>query len=109
MDLMTLEHPRWNEFIDILLGPRGCNVRVRDVEVEPCTWDCDNSFRRTEAILESMGGFDVKASLNHLDKVYKVRSDCQILAGFAEEKLNERWDQGLESHSWSLRSKDSRR
>ncbi len=106
MELMTPKHPRWNEFIDILLGPRGCNVTVNDDEDEWATWECENNFRRTEAILESMGGFDVKASINHLHKVYRVESDCLILEDLENERLFERWDPEAESHSRSPRSKD---
>ena len=106
MEMMAPEHPRWNEFIDILLGPRGCNVTVHDDEDEPFTWECENNFRRTEAILESMGGFDVKASINHLHKVYRVESDYRILADLEDERLFERWEQEEKSRSRSPRLKD---
>ena len=114
MELMTPEHSRWDEFIDILLGPRGCNVTVQDDDDAPLgfssTLDGEKNFRRTEAILESMGGFDVKGSIDHLNKVHRVDSDCRILLYLEELRVFERWDQEwdrkLESKSRSLHSKN---
>ena len=104
MKLMTPKHPRWNEFIDILLGPRGCNVKTDDDD--GLVWECEDDFSLAEAILESMGGFDVKASTDHLDGAYSAESDCGILEHLANERLSEWIEQRRKSLPRSPRSKD---
>ena len=61
-NVMTPDHPRWNEFFDAL---------SRAVI-------CDGSTRNARHLLESMGGFDVGASLEALRHL-NGRCDCEIV------------------------------
>lgn len=71
MEVMTPEHPKWNEFTLMLDGPEGVN-RQGD------TWHCRNDLSGARAILESMGGFDLDASLQYFND-NGAACDCEIL------------------------------
>jgi len=76
-EVMTPEHPRWEEFCNRLAGPEGC-----DFQKKPdgnATWKCAGGSDKTFAakILKSMG-MDVAASLAHFDE-HGGHCDCEIL------------------------------
>lgn len=78
MDVMTPQHPRWDEFAERLEGPGGCNFR-KDEE-DGIIWNCPKLRHRplATAILTAMGDIDVPASLAY----FKERGgycDCEIL------------------------------
>lgn len=80
-DIMTPEHPRWQEFCEMLEGPEYCNFHEEvPGNINTFSFTCDNSKNRpfARAILEKMGGFNVDASL---DAIYRLggHCDCEIL------------------------------
>ena len=81
METMTTDHPRWKEFYGVLEGPKACDFKQK-VEGDPktTTWKCDNTNTRPFArkALESMGGFDIEASLKYFT-AHGGHCDCEIL------------------------------
>ncbi len=80
-DIITPEHPRWDEFVEKLQGPGYCNFQEQKPgDPRSITWRCkggtDKSFARD--ILEKMGGFDVDASLEYFEQ-HGGYCDCEIL------------------------------
>jgi len=73
MEIMTKEHPRWNEFIDRLAGKEGCDF-------EEDSWKCSRETDKPLAskILKSMGNIDVTGSLKYFEKNGGY-CDCEIL------------------------------
>jgi len=67
---MTPEHPRWGELI----------ARLEKVE------RCARSTANARAIMESMGGIDITASLEALRRLGGV-CDCSILYDVADSHL----------------------
>lgn len=76
-NVMTIEHPRWDEFTSRLGGPEGCHFR-KD-ENGKGIWNCaggvDKSF--AIAILEDMG-MNIQASLEYFEENGGY-CDCEIL------------------------------
>jgi hypothetical protein len=86
---MTIDHPRFQEFIDRLTGPEGCNFRD-----DAATWDCGGGSDKTKstAILRDMGfGFDVILSSFAYFAARGAHCDCEIVLDLfptaAEEDL----------------------
>ena len=76
-DVMTPDHPRWEEFCERLEGPEGCNFRrKRDGNT---TWRCAGGTdkRHARRILTSMG-MDVEESLDYFE-ANGGYCDCEIL------------------------------
>lgn len=85
MRIMTPSNPQWNEFIERLNGPEGCNFRhdPNDPDnMEKVTWACAGGSNKdlATAILQSMGyGFvDVQASLEFFE-AHGGYCDCEII------------------------------
>jgi Protein of unknown function (DUF2695) len=78
LDIMTPSHPRWDEFIERLEGPEGCNFHENSngEMVWSCTSDIDNPHARH--ILERMGGFDIEQSCEYFEH-HGGYCDCEIL------------------------------
>lgn len=78
METMTPAHTLWDEFIERLEGPEGCNFQ--EDEHGKITWRCmggsDKSF--ATAILETMLNIDVAGSLRFFER-YGGYCDCEIL------------------------------
>lgn len=72
--LMTPEHPLWEDFIERLSGPEGCNFK------DDLTWQCDGGRSRPRAvrILLSMDDIDVEGSLAYFDR-HGGYCDCEII------------------------------
>ncbi|MCX6739949.1 MAG: hypothetical protein NTZ49_01835 [Candidatus Parcubacteria bacterium] len=90
--VMTLEHPRWQEFVDRLQGEEGCNwihvpaVEVKDGKVidNEIDWDFpgiagDKDLDICRKILERMGDIDVEGSLEYFRK-YDVADDAEVVS-----------------------------
>ena len=76
-EVMTPEHPRWEEFCNRLAGPEGC-----DFQKKPdgnTTWKCAGGTDKTFAtkILKAMH-VDMAASLAYFDE-HGGHCDCEIL------------------------------
>lgn len=75
--VMRPAHPRWNEFLQRLGGPEGCNFG--ETESEGITWRCnggrDKSF--AIAIMKEMGDVDVEQSLDFFERNGGY-CDCEI-------------------------------
>jgi hypothetical protein len=88
MEMVTPGHPRWEEFLDRLYGPEGCNFRERapgdpDSMVWNCTGDDQSHARR---ILGRMGYSPVEVELSL--QYYRDHSgycDCEILMNVDRE------------------------
>jgi len=81
MEIMTPDHPRWNEFTARLQGPEGCNFHEKEPgNPESMTWRCKGEENKpfARAILKSMGGIDIKASLKFFEE-NGGHCDCEIL------------------------------
>lgn len=80
LGVMSIDHPRWTEFIDRLAGKEGCNVRSS--KKHGFTWDCDNSaaFPLASKILTAMGASsgDIENSIAYF-KEHSAYCDCEIL------------------------------
>jgi hypothetical protein len=58
VQFMCPDHPRWDDFLDILEGPDGCNFHLAEPGNEnSLTWACDVSaaFSKTRKVLAEMG------------------------------------------------------
>ena len=87
MKLMTPKHPRWNEFVNILLGTQGCDVRTGDDG--ELIWEGDPDFRITRSVLRAMGDFDTSGTIKYLNEVYGSECDTTLLSNCAPERLEE--------------------
>ncbi len=70
---MTPNHPEWEEFMDRLSGEEGCNFTEEG-------WTCygGHDKRFATAILQSMQGVDVEASLLYFED-HGGHCDCEIV------------------------------
>lgn len=84
LKIMTPKHPKWEEFIEILAGERGCNFIEKEPDTPESsasfTWTCDNSTDRpfATAILTEMGGIDIEKTLQYFDAA-GGHCDCEIV------------------------------
>lgn len=56
--VMTKEHPRWQEFVDRLEGPEGCDFKeIGEGNGFDLSWNCggENDKSLAQAILSDMG------------------------------------------------------
>jgi hypothetical protein len=78
---MTPDNPRWDEFIDCLAGPEGCDFRETDAG--PLIWTCDPSDRtrpHCRSIMQHMGlsRMAIGASLAYFEQRGGY-CDCEVL------------------------------
>lgn len=76
---MTPNHPRWEEFVERLMGPDGCDFQTHPQK--PMTWKCGGAKdekRLTAAIMEEMGGVDIEESLAFFEHLGGV-CDCAVI------------------------------
>ena len=81
LELMTPDHPRWNEFVEALEGPGYCNFHEEELgNPNSIKWHCEGGMNKpyAKAILEKMSGFDVEASLRFFEE-NGGHCDCEIL------------------------------
>lgn len=84
-DAMLPEHPRWDEFLDRLEGPEGCDFK--EDENGEVTWTCGGRFDKSHAhrILKGMGLDD--AAIEESFAYYTANGghcDCEILFNVAD-------------------------
>ena len=82
---MTLDHPRFPEFLERLGGPEGCNFR--DTPTEGMKWDCAHDKAHATAILRAMGlSFDeIRSSFAY----FEARGggcDCEIVFNVGDKE-----------------------
>jgi len=88
MDVMTPDHPRWDEFKKRLDSPEGCDFRKDDSG--ETVWNCaggechggEHNHDLATKILTDMGGFDIEASLEYFAQCGGY-CDCEILFNVA--------------------------
>lgn len=78
-NIMTVDHPRWNEFTERLGGPDGCNFRYKAPgDPRSATWTCSSKGHELATpILKDMG-CDVEKSIEY----FRSRGgycDCEVL------------------------------
>ena len=78
LELMTPEHPLWEEFISRLEGPEGCDFK--DDENGDIVWKCAGGMDQTyaEKILKTMKNIDVESSLQFM-RDNGGHCDCEII------------------------------
>lgn len=76
--VMTPHHPRWQEFVERLEGPEGCNFREDDEG--KTIWNCSSETDKplATAILRKMPDVDLEASLMYFHQ-HGGHCDCEIL------------------------------
>src|SRR5260370_39048442 len=87
MGLMTHEHPQWDDFIDRLSGPEGCNFRLAvPGNKDSLTWTCDSDggYQLSTQILASMGlrPDEIEESMSYFHE-NGGSCDCEILFNVA--------------------------
>lgn len=89
MDIMKPGHLRWKEFYKRLEGEEGCNFRKEKGPPDEdgsfnVIWDCAGGTDKSKAraILETMEGIDVEASLTYFESKGGY-CDCEILMNVA--------------------------
>lgn len=80
---MDTSHPRWNEFVERLEGPEGCNFHESvPGDVSSVQWTCagGNDKALATKILKGMNfsARDISASLKFFDE-HGGHCDCEIL------------------------------
>ena len=81
--VMTIDHPRWDEFEERLGGPEGCDFREDDDG--EIYWRCSAHTRdQAVAILRDMGitDGDLLGTLDYFDE-HGGYCDCEILFNVA--------------------------
>jgi len=83
MQVMTPNHPNWEEFCERLDGPEGCDFGLLDPDDdESLTWDCSAKTDKPHArrILREMGfsPADIEASCAFFEQ-HGEYCDCEIL------------------------------
>lgn len=74
-EILTRDHPRYEEFYDFLCGPEACDFQDNP-DPKKVKWTCHNDKRFSKAIIEKMGGFDVEASVKSVGG--GCCCDCEI-------------------------------
>lgn len=80
---MTVNHPKWGDFVDRLSGSEGCNFhRTNPHDPKSATWKCWKcssrpDFELARPILSKMG-CDVEASIAYF-REHGGYCDCEIL------------------------------
>jgi hypothetical protein len=77
LEVMSPDSARWDEFVEKLEGPNGCNFREVDGESK---WTCKGGMDKSNAarILREMRGVDLDATLAFFDQ-HGGHCDCEIL------------------------------
>jgi hypothetical protein len=75
-EIMTPQHPRWDEFVDLLEGPEGCNIHKTGQGPQ---WNCDgNDKPLTRAILaKHFPEVDIEATMKFFND-HGGYCDCEI-------------------------------
>ena len=82
MGPMTVDHERWEEFYDQLVGPDGCNFHLTDPnDRRSATWNCDctDAFPTSKRILGEMGltPLEIVESIAHF-RQHGGFCDCEV-------------------------------
>lgn len=85
--VMDHSHPRWNEFLDRLEGPEGCDFKEKTPgDANSITWKCNGGKDKTFAtrILKDMdlSETEIQDSLDYFD-AHGGHCDCEILFNVA--------------------------
>jgi hypothetical protein len=85
---MTIDHPRWEEFIERLDGPEGCNFHLAvagDTRSATWTWDCDELCPLATRMLAEMGltPDEIEESLSCF-REQGAFCDCEILSNLTD-------------------------
>jgi hypothetical protein len=79
--ILTAENRNlWDEFVDRLSGPEGCNFRKHPDPKKKFTWECKGGRDQTLArkILSTMPGVDVEGTLTWC-REHGGFCDCEII------------------------------
>lgn len=83
-NLMTLQHPRWDEFCERLAGPEGCNFQDEPKTSWQCAGGTDQTFARKILIAMGLSADDVAGSLEYFS-TRGGHCDCEILFNVADK------------------------
>lgn len=85
MEILTIDHKRFDEFVTRLKGPEGYNFRMEGkVEIHNAFGKED---RNSIIILEQMGGIDIEATMAYFEEKCGSRCDAEILMYSLKIKL----------------------
>jgi len=81
-NVMTIDHPRWREFYQLLEGPEGCNFQEKvPGDCESVTWKCaggkDKSLARA-ILAKHFPDVDIEKSFEYFEE-HGGYCDCEIL------------------------------
>jgi hypothetical protein len=87
-EVLTVDHPLWEEFSRRLSGPEGCDFRFQ--AGKGYTWRCTHGDSRdlATAILRTMPGIDAEGTLAYL-AARGCRCDCRIMFDAAGGELDD--------------------
>jgi len=100
---MTIDHERWDEFYDELIGPDGCNFHLTDPKDRTSAdWTCDSTdaFPVSRRILHEMGltPDQIEQSIAYFRQLGTC-CDCEIFLNLDRLSLKERVGVGIASAS----------
>ncbi len=76
---MTPGHARWDEFLERLEGPEGCNFTQEEPDdAGTIHWACQNDPAAARTILGTMEVVNVDASIGYFEGA-RAHCDCEIL------------------------------
>jgi hypothetical protein len=86
--ILTLEHPRWDEFIEALNYPGVVFDYAHHLRPQGHhDWNfCKSDFRHAEEIMNRMGGIDIAGSLAFF-RQHGAHCDCEIVLDQSEHIL----------------------
>jgi len=80
LSVMTVDHPKWEEFTERLEGPEGCNFQQKvPGDAKSTTWKCSSGpdYALATPILKAMG-CDVEKSIAFF-REHGGYCDCEVL------------------------------
>jgi hypothetical protein len=77
MKIMNQEHELWNDFLNRLQGPEGCNFIEKGGDT---AWECKGGMNKdfATAILKTIPNIDIEGSLSFFEE-NGGHCDCEIL------------------------------
>ncbi|HYA01973.1 MAG TPA: hypothetical protein VEI04_02535 [Syntrophobacteria bacterium] len=87
-EMLTPEHPLWDEFSHRLAGPEGCDFRFE--ARRGYVWRCEHGNNKdlATAILRSFPGIDVEGTMAYF-QARGCRCDCQIMFNAAGSEFED--------------------
>ena len=83
MKPLTPEHPRWEEFLDILSGEKYCDFKEKEDGVpESITWKCRGDLSFSTEIMKNFTDIDIEATIEYFVN-HGGFCDCEVIFNIA--------------------------